>query len=118
MAGYPQESLDFIINHVILPPRLPQEADAEITSHAAKQRLLRLLSEEVHFYHLQIKQNTNGNASEILEAWAVIKSMLLRCTTLVSAEYLSTELLARLFSELTVKSIFLLGFSNSCCLTY
>lgn len=118
MAGYPPESLDFIINHVILPPKLPQEADAPNISHAAKQRLLRLLSSEVHFHHLQIKQNTNGNASEILQAWAVIKSMLLHCATLVSAEYLSPELLARLFSELTVKGIFLPGFPNFCRLSY
>ena len=115
MAGYPAESLDFIINHVILPPKLPQEADDSNVSHAAKQRLLRLLSSEADFYRLQIQQNTNGNASAIIEAWAVIKTMLLRCATVISAQYLSTEVLGRLFSELTVEGMSLLGLHNSCC---
>ena len=116
MAGYPAESLDFIINHVILPPKLPQEADDPNISHAAKQHLLRLLSSEADSYRLQIQQNTNGNASAISEAWDVIKTMLSRCATVVSAQYLSTELLARLFSELTVEGISLLRLLHFCYL--
>ena len=116
MAGCPAESLDFIINHVILPPKLPQEADDSTISHAAKQHLLRLLSSETDFYRLQIQQNTNGNASAVNEAWVVVKTMLLHCATVVSAQYLSTELLTRLFSGLTVEGISLLGLHNFCCL--
>ena len=116
MAGYPAESLDFIINHVILPPKLPQEADDPKIAHAAKQHLLRLLSSEADSYRLQIQQNTNGNASAISEAWDVIKNMLSRCATVVSAQYLSTELLTRLFSELTVEGMSLLRLLHFCCL--
>ena len=116
MAGYPAESLDFIINHVILPPKLPQEAEDSTTSHAAKQHLLRLLRSEANLYYLQIQQNTNSNASAIREAWGVVKTMLSRCATVVSAQYLSTELLVRLFSELIVDGISLLELQNSCCL--
>ena len=113
MAGYPAESLDFIINHVILPPKLPQQEDDSTTSHAAKQHLLRLLRSEADLYYLQIQQNTNSKTSAIREAWGVVKTMLLRCATVVSAQYLSTELLVRLFSELTVDGMSLLGFHNS-----
>ena len=116
MAGCPAESLDFIINHVILPPKLPQEADDSNVSHAAKQHLLRLLSSEADFYRLQIQQHTNGNASAIIEAWAVIQTMLLRCATVVSAQYLSTELLVRLFSELKIEGMSRHKVLNFCCL--
>ena len=117
MAGGPAESLDFIINHVILPPKLPQKEDDSNISHAAKQYLLRLLSSEADLYRLQIQQHSNGNASAIIEAWTVIKTMLLRCATVVSAQYLSTELLARLFSELKVEGMSQLELLNFCCLT-
>lgn len=116
MARYPAESLDFIINHVILPPKLPQAGDDSNISHAAKQHLLRLLRSEADLYYLQIQQSTNSNASAIREAWGVVKTMLLRCATVVSAQYLSTELLVRLFSELAVDGMSLLGVHRSCCL--
>ena len=116
MAGCPPESLDFIINHVTLPPKLPQKADDSNMSHAAKQHLLRLLSSEADFYRLKTQQTVSDNASAISEAWGVIKTMLLRCATVVSAQYLSTELLTRLFSELTVEGISLLGLHNFCYL--
>ena len=114
MAATLRDSLEFIVNHVILPPKLPQEADGSNISHAAKQDLLRLLSSEADLYRLQIQQNTNGNTSAMSEAWGVIKTMLLRCATMVSAQHLSPELLARLFSELTVEGMSLSGLRNSC----
>ena len=116
MASYPAGSLDFIINHVILPPKLPQKADDSKISHTAKQHLVRLLSSEADSYRLQIQQNTNGNASAIIEAWTVIKTMLLHCATVVSAQYLSTELLTRLFSKLRAEGMSLLVSIDFCCL--
>ena len=103
MATYPVESLDFIINHLILPPKLPQEADETNVSHAAEQRLVRLLSSEADTYRLQLQQDTSGNTQAVSEVWGVIKTMLLRCAKVVSAQYLSPEVLARLFSELTTE---------------
>ena len=100
MALYPPECLDFIINHVVLPPKLPQEADDPQTSRAAEQYLLRLLSSKIDSYCHQHQRDTHGTKSAINEVWGVIKTMLLRCATVVSAHNLSTELLTRLFAKL------------------
>ena len=110
MAWYPAESLDFITNHVILPPKLPQEAEDPKTSRTAEEHLLRLLSLEAKFFSLRNQPDASGTTSALDEAWGVIKTMLTRCATVLSATHLSTRLLARLFSELTVQSVSLLGF--------
>ena len=109
MAGRPAESLDFIINHVILPPKLPQEADDSKTSQTAERHLLRLLSSEASFYRLRNQESARGSTPEFREAWRVTEMMLSRCATVISAKYLSPELLERLFSDLTVQGVSLLG---------
>lgn len=112
MAAYPGESIDFIINHVILPPKLPQEADDSTASRAAQQHLLRLLSSKADSYCNQYKQSTPSTASAFSKAWGVIKTMLLRCATVVSAQHVYTNLLIRLFAELMVDGSPLLDLSR------
>ena len=110
------ESLDFIINHVVLPPKLPQEADDSNTSRPGEQHLLRLLSSEANSYCRQNQRDTHSTTSASGEVWGVITTMLLRCATLVSAQYLSTELLTPLLSELTVDGVSLPCFDRLRCL--
>lgn len=100
MALHPADNLEFIINHVILPPKLPQEADDPKTSRPAEQHLLRFLSSQVDSYSGHYQQDAHGATSAFDKAWGIIKTMLLRCGTVVSAQNLSTKLLTRLFAEL------------------
>ena len=115
-AGCPEESLDFIINHVILPPKLPQEADDSNASRAADQHLLRLLSTEVDSYCRQTLQDPHSTRPAFSAVWTVVKRMLSRCATLSSAQYLSAELLTRLFLQLQVEGVSWLAFCRLCCL--
>lgn len=117
MALYPAESLEFIINHVILPPRLPQEADNSKTSRAAGQHLLGLLSSKLDAYWRQYRRDNYGPLSAFNNAGDVIKTMLLRCATVVSTDTLSADVLTRLFVELRVKGVFVSSCHNLCCLS-
>lgn len=113
MALYPPESLDFIINHVILPPKLPQEADDPQTSRAAEQHLLQLLSLTTDSYCHQYQQDTHGTSSTFTETWRVIKTMLSRCATVISAHNLSTELLTGLFAQLVGEGMLQPSYADS-----
>ena len=113
MAAYSADSLDFMINHVILPPKLPQEADDSKISRAAEQNLLQLLSSETDFYCRQDHQDTHSTTSVFSEAWGVIKTMLLRCASVVSARNLSTGLLTSLFSKFTAGGLSPFSFYDS-----
>ena len=104
MALDSAQSLEFIINHVVLPPKLPQEADDPLTSRAAEPDLLRLVSSRIDSY---CRQSPDGAASA---PWGLIKTMLSRCSAVVSAQSLSTEILTRLFDELKPE-----GMSLSSC---
>lgn len=103
MAPLSTDSLEFIINHVILPPKLPQEADDPKVSRAAEQQLLRLLSSKLATYSLLYQQGNHSSAATFGQACRIVQTMLLRCARVVSAENLSTELLTRLFDELIVE---------------
>lgn len=116
MALHPPEYLEFIINHVMLPPKLPQEADDPQISRLAEQHLLRLLSSQVDSYSGHYQQDTHGATSAFNEAWGIIKAMLLRCATVVSAQNLSTKLLTRLFAELIAGGASLFSCYGLCCL--
>lgn len=110
MAVRSSKSLDFIINHVILPPKLPQEADDSDASRAAEQDLLRLLSTEIDPYCRQTLQDPHSTRPAFSVVWPVIKRMLSHCATVISAKYLSPELLTRLFLQLQVGGMSWLAF--------
>ena len=116
MAAIPPDSLEFIINHVFLPPKLPQEAEHPQTSRTAEQHLIRLLSSQADSYCRQCQQDARGATSALDEAWGVIKTMLLRCATVVSAQNLSTELLTSLFAKLALEGVSPSYWYRLCCL--
>lgn len=116
MAPCSEESLDFIVNHVILPPKLPQEADDSNASRAAEQDLLRLLSTEADFHCRQTLQDPRSTRPALSVVWPVVKRMLSRCATVISAQYLSPKLLTRLFLQLQVEGLSWLAFCRLCCL--
>ena len=105
MAQFPPESIDFFINHVILPPKLPQEADNSKIARTAEQHLLKLLSFRIDRFTEQYHTAPNDNRLAFTKAWVVIQNMLMRCATVVSAQNLSTDILTRLFTELKVEGM-------------
>lgn len=104
MALDSAQSLEFIINHVVLPPKLPQKADDPQTSRAAEPDLLQLLSSTIDSYCRDLPEGTASTP------WDLIKTMLSRCSAVVSAQSLSTEILMHLFAELKPE-----GMSLSSC---
>ena len=103
MALDSEQSLEFIINHVVLPPKLPQEEDDPMTSRAAEPDLLQLVSSRIDSYCRQLPESTAS------APWTLIKTMLSRCSAVVSAQSLSTEILTPLFSELKLDGVSLSG---------
>ena len=94
MALDSAQSLEFIINHLVLPPKLPQEADDPMTFRAAEPDLLQLVSSRIDSYCRQLPESTAS------APWGLIKTMLLRCSAVVSTQSLSIEILMQLFDEL------------------
>lgn len=101
------ESLEYIVNHVILPPKLPHEAENPQASRAAEQHLLRLLSSKIESYCRQCQRGTHGTTSASSKAWGVLKTTLLRCATVTSAPNLSAELITSLFAKLVPEDVLL-----------
>ena len=100
MANTPLRSLDFIINHVVLPPKLPQEAEEPELSRAAERDLVGLVSTQLEGYRsLAGHQTPNARAG-----WLSIKMMLDRCTLLLSPHALVPSLLVGTFRSLGTES--------------
>ena len=71
MAPLSAKSLKFIVDHVILPPQLPQQAESLDIIKKAEQDLLRLVLDRVRAY--------NGKTSPgFSEQWRTIEKMLTR----------------------------------------
>ena len=90
------ESLDFIVNHVVLPPHLPQQAEDAQVSRAAERDLIGLLSAQLETYRPRV----DHQSSSIHAAWAAIDMMLNRCALLMSSHDLDAGLLIRAFRGL------------------
>lgn len=100
MAALPPESLKFIVNHVILPPRLPQKAEDSQISRAAERDLVGVLSAQVNTY----LGSVDPQSSNIHAGWLSIGAMLDRCALLISTYALSADLLVRSFQSLKTTS--------------
>ena len=99
MATIPRESLLFIVNHVIFPPKLPQGAESPAISRQAEQDLLRLVLRQVKAYRAKC-------SPDFSELWPIIDKMLAHWITLNSAEMLSSKALAKIFAEMQVRGEF------------
>lgn len=96
MAAMASESLQFIVNHVILPPKLPQEAENPHISRTAECHLVGLLSTQLASYRRKI----DLKSSSLCAAWAINQAMLNRCESLISTPSLDAETVVRAFASL------------------
>lgn len=100
MAQSSKESLKFIINHVVLPPKLPQEAEDPRVLRDAEQQLFQLLLSQVDSFRAKDSQHTVSPLAETSKLWDVIKTMLSRCAALNAAQFLSVNLLSDMLANL------------------
>ena len=89
------ESLRFIVNHVIMPPHLPQEAENSIISRQAEQDLLRLVIGRVKAYDSKF-------FSGFSDRWLTIDKMLAQWIILNSTPTLSSKALAEAFAGMGI----------------
>ena len=92
----PRDSLQFIVNHVILPPKLPEKADDPQSSREDECHLIEFLSAQLKSYRRKIKRKS----STLCTAWAINQAMLDRCAKLISTPSLDTEVIVRTFTSL------------------
>ena len=95
-AAMPPKPLQFIVNHVILPPKLPDEGDNPQMSRDGEQHLVKLLSAQLEAYCRTIEQESLTSST----AWAINQAMLDRCAQLISTPSLDPEILVRVFKSL------------------
>lgn len=113
----PPESIQFIVNHVILPPKLPQEAEDPQLSRIAECHLVELLSTQLESYRRKI----DHESSNLCTAWAIIQEMLKRCASLISTPSLDAKTIINAFASLKeigecrdmVLNRFVLSFSHT-----
>ena len=96
MATMPPKSLEFIINHVVLPPKLPQEAEDSQLSRIAERDLVELFSTQLKSYCLKIDRES----LDLCAAWAINQAMLNRCASLIATPSLDAETILRAFAGL------------------
>lgn len=100
MATMSPESLKFIVNHVTLPPNLPQKAEEPDISQAGGRDLIALLKNQLENYCRQV----DNRSSSVQAGWASVEFMLDRCTLLLSSPCLSADLLVSAFQSLDTTS--------------
>lgn len=89
MAAIPLASLEYMVNHVVLPPKLPQKAEDSDISHRAERDLIDLLVTQVQVYRRQrARDSPNLDGS-----WAIIERALARYGQSLSNLPLSTKML-------------------------
>lgn len=93
MAPLPKESIEYLINHVVLPPRLPQKAESPTVSRKGEQDLLRLVLGQVRAYSIK-------SSPDLGELWRIAEEMLIQWITLNVTEKLSSEALNKVFGSM------------------
>ena len=91
MAPLAAESLNYIVNHLILPPKLPQQAESIDVIRRAEQALLRLVLDRVKAYG-------SKSSPSFSEQWRTIEKMLTWWITLNLPQKLSSKALAEALS--------------------
>ncbi|PVF94402.1 hypothetical protein CPB86DRAFT_800496 [Serendipita vermifera] len=78
--------LNYLINHVFLPPRLPQEHDAD--SPRKDGVLLNFVARTAQTFRAKLGSSGDGTASSALQAWLVVIDMLEKASHLHGQQYL------------------------------
>ena len=96
MVALSPDILKFIVNHVVLPPQLPQKAEDSQLTRDAERGLIGLLSTQLEEFRRQVCHRP----SKVFEAWASIEVMLGHCALLISSHALAADVLVRAFQSL------------------
>ena len=87
MAVIPTKALSYIIDHVILPPKLPPTAEDASIAQRHEQHLLRLISTRIKAY----RHHRSPILPEVNRAWDVVELMIIRFATLTSTPFLMCD---------------------------
>ena len=96
MADMDFELLEYIVHHVILPPKLPAGAEHSQLSRKAERHLVKILLTQLESYCLTI----DPASSDLCEAWAINQTMLDRCNSLISTPSLDSETIQLAFASM------------------
>lgn len=88
-----QASLEYLVNHLVLPPKLPQSAEPDSTTAVAEKCLLDLVRSSLQAYRQQCP-------SESRKSWLEIQGMLLLWANTEPCEEMSAKLLAQTMSNM------------------
>lgn len=97
MASLSVESIQYLINHVVLPPRLPPKAESPTVSRKAEQDLLRLILGQIRAYGMKSLPHLGVQLR-------VVDEMLVQSITLNLTEKLSSEALIKVFGSMRASS--------------
>ncbi len=103
MATMGKQSLPYIIDHVFLPPKLPQMAEDDEIVGGAEQDLIKMVLNQLQAYR---HQNTQSS-TEINKAWLIIEKMLGHCTLLGGTSSLPADQLIASFDGLEASGKFI-----------
>ena len=95
MAAISNDAVEYIANHVILPPKLPHSIERPELVRSAEQSLILLLSSQLKVYLRQLSKHEDES-----NAWTAIEAMLNSLSLLNSSQTLPTDLLVRAFQTM------------------
>ena len=96
MVSIPPEDLQYYIDHIFLPPKLPQEAEDCRYARSAEQGLLRLLHDSTKSIE---RSQISAEISTV--AWKTIERMLECWTVLDSTPSIANSALLTALAEIT-----------------
>ncbi|KIM24742.1 hypothetical protein M408DRAFT_331697 [Serendipita vermifera MAFF 305830] len=94
------EELKFIINHVFLPPKLPQEHDME--THRKDEALLSFVSKTATAFTQGLSVSANEN---VVKSWGIVLNMLNAMSTLNTRHGISEEWLRKAMEQMDVDDV-------------
>ena len=90
-------SIDYIFNHVILPPKLPHFPEDDELKQSAEQAMLTLLRSQLKAYLQPLARD-----SKQYQVWTTVDKMLGSLLTLTSSPTLTADLLSNVFGNMEV----------------
>lgn len=102
MASIPSKSLSYLVQHIVLPPRLPQKAEALEDTILAERALLKFAFAKARSYQLcveHVQDKDDGSMPDIKIAWNTITKMVSSWLVLTSSYYLTKPTLIQIFAK-------------------
>lgn len=98
MASTSSQSLHWILNHVVLPSKLPQVAEERPVSHPAECDLVRILESVVSTY----RRHGATELSDSCKTWAVVENMFDSCSRVIASPSFSVDTLRPILQGMKV----------------